>query len=151
MMNKRTPASYFIRALCTTHVLAKAACNAFVAALIALGTTYSYADTLSRVKQNGEINLGYAEHKTHLIEFGRLVYASKLALQRGQWEEMFRHRIELDLPFGKTKGKNWASIGEVCGANGQSSDHLAQLPGPFDARMPALHATSRPILIAQTA
>ncbi len=59
MTNKLTPASYVIRGLCTTHVLLKAACNVFVAALIALGTTYSYADTLSRVKQNGEINLGY--------------------------------------------------------------------------------------------
>ncbi len=54
-------------------------------------------------------------------------------LKRGKWEQVFRERRENGLPYGKTTGKKWDSIGGVCGPIGQEPDHLHKLPGSFEA------------------
>jgi hypothetical protein len=79
------------------------------------------------------INQGFATHAGEAIAFGGTVHGAKTALSYGAWEEMFRQRQELGIPFGKTTGKNWAQIGEVCGQLGQDPDHLEKLPGTFGA------------------
>ena len=80
-----------------------------------------------------EIEQNYVHHISRTLEFGELVHEAKLALKRGGWEQMFREREENGVPFGKTTGKKWDAIGEVCGAIGQRPDHLSELPGSFEA------------------
>ncbi len=80
-----------------------------------------------------EINRWNDLQTTNLVAFGCLIHASKLALKRGQWEELFRRRRQNRIPFGKSTGKKWDLIGEVCGPNGQEPDHLKNLPWRFEA------------------
>ena len=68
------------------------------------------------------IKRGYACHVCNVIAFGRLVHASRLVLEYGEWEELFRHRRERGMPFAKSTGKQWDQIGEVCGELGQDAD-----------------------------
>ncbi len=79
------------------------------------------------------INMVAGLQTTNMVAFGCLIHASKLSLKYGQWEELFRRRWENRVPFGKSTGKKWDSIGDVCGQLGQEPDHLASLPCCFEA------------------
>lgn len=80
-----------------------------------------------------EINKRIDLRTSRMVAFGRLIYLSRLSLKYGAWEQLFRRNWENRLPFGKTTGKKWFQIGEVCWQDGQDPDHLKKLPCAFEA------------------
>jgi len=88
------------------------------------GSVDDWADIIKRA---------YQIHTANVLAFARLIHASKAALKRGGWEQLFRNWRERGIPFGETTGKKWADIGEVCGQIGQVPDLLPKLPGGFEA------------------
>jgi len=80
-----------------------------------------------------EIKLTFAGYTANVLNCSVVVHAAKMALRYGQWEDLFRRQSELGLPFGKSTGKKWDQIGEVCGVLGQEPDHLRNLPFKFEA------------------